>query len=244
MKKVGGKKQSKELRMLRRNSTLSQLYPLIAAEWDYDNNEMTPDDYKANSGEIVSWVCPKGHRYETAINKRTGRGDGCYICSGKRIIPGINDLGTLRTELMEEWDFDKNLWIYPTEIGVMSNKKVWWICKDCGNSWQAAISNRTRGSGCSKCRYRKSVQARAGKTVRYSEPFGKLFPELLEEWDYEKNKDIVDPMKVTRGSAIKVWWKCKKCGYEWQATINNRSRGSGCYICTHREAPLKKHRKP
>ena len=32
-------------------------------------------------------------------------------------------------------------------------------------------------------------------------------------------------------SVQKVWWKCSK-GHEWQATIANRNKGSGCPICT------------
>ena len=41
-------------------------------------------------------------------------------------------------------------------------------------------------------------------------------PELLDEWDYEKNNKLgIFPEKVSRGSNEKVWWICKKCGYEW-----------------------------
>ena len=31
----------------------------------------------------------------------------------------------------------------------------------------------------------------------------------------------------------KVWWLCKK-GHEWEARINNRSKGSGCLYCSGR----------
>ena len=52
-------------------------------------------------------------------------------------------------------------------------------------------------------------------------------PDLMKEWDYTKNKGI-DPTTLTHGSNIKVWWKCLKCGHEWQARIYHRARGSGC----------------
>ena len=221
------------MKNLRSEKTLLELYPEIAAEWDYERNEEKPGDFKANSGISVYWICPKGHSYQKPINRRTGRGDGCPICSGNKIIVGINDLGTVRTDLMDEWDFDKNLSVFPTEVTARSNKKVWWKCRDCGNCWQAPISNRTRGSGCPKCRYKKSVKTRGGKNTRYTKTFGEVFPDLLDEWDYAKNKEIADPMKITQGSAKKVWWKCRKCGYEWMAIVNNRSRGSGCLKCSH-----------
>ncbi len=57
---------------------------------------------------------------------------------------------------------------------------------------------------------------------------------LLDEWNYELNKDIT-PSTVISGSNKKVWWKCKRCGYEWQATINNRAKlGRGCPCCANK----------
>ena len=54
-------------------------------------------------------------------------------------------------------------------------------------------------------------------------------PDLLEEWDYEKNITI-QPYTITDKSGKKVWWKCKK-GHSWIATAHDRSRGTGCPIC-------------
>lgn len=51
---------------------------------------------------------------------------------------------------------------------------------------------------------------------------------FIKEWDY--NKNIIDPNKITMGSGKKVWWKCKN-GHEWQAIISSRNRGIGCNSC-------------
>ena len=55
-------------------------------------------------------------------------------------------------------------------------------------------------------------------------------PKLLDEWDYEKNRDVRledcndDPRRY-------VWWKCAS-GHSWQARINNRTSGKDCpYDC-------------
>ena len=64
-------------------------------------------------------------------------------------------------------------------------------------------------------------------------------PELLSEWDYEKNNKIISPDEVTVGSNKKVWWKCSVCGNEWQATIKNRVNGSGCKLCGIKSAHSK-----
>ena len=54
---------------------------------------------------------------------------------------------------------------------------------------------------------------------------------LIAEWNYERNTDIL-PDQISFGSSRKVWWKCEK-GHEWQASANNRSKGSGCPYCSN-----------
>lgn len=58
-------------------------------------------------------------------------------------------------------------------------------------------------------------------------PFPVTNPELLEEWDFEKNGDI-DPNSITAGSTKKVWWKCRKKQHEWMAVVRNRARQGKC----------------
>lgn len=64
----------------------------------------------------------------------------------------------------------------------------------------------------------------------------KQYPDLLEEWDYEKNDSICDPEKVSCGSNFKVWWKCRCCGHSWNTSIYVRTRGHGCPICARNKA--------
>lgn len=55
-------------------------------------------------------------------------------------------------------------------------------------------------------------------------------PELLDEWDYEKNQ--IDPDSITRSYRDKIWWKCKN-GHSWQTVISARTRkkGTHCPYC-------------
>ena len=64
-------------------------------------------------------------------------------------------------------------------------------------------------------------------------PFTKEYPELLEEWFYEKNGDL-DPNTLSLGGTKKVWWKCKKNPkHIWEATIYNRTKKTkGCPYCS------------
>src|SRR3954451_15878595 len=59
------------------------------------------------------------------------------------------------------------------------------------------------------------------------------YPELLNEYDYNKNeKNLLETL--TNGSGKKVWWLCKY-GHEWEAAINPRTkRGVGCPECFKR----------
>ena len=61
-------------------------------------------------------------------------------------------------------------------------------------------------------------------------------PMLMCEWNFAKNKDIgLFPEQIATGNATKkIWWKCLKCGYEWQATAGHRTdkkRSTGCPKC-------------
>ena len=126
-------------------------------------------------------------------------------------------------ELAKEWHPTKNGELTPESIVAGSNKKVWWKCKS-GHEWQAIVSNRTRlHSDCPYCSGRLAI---LGKNDLAS-----AFPELLRDWDYEKNNKI-EPTAVKFGSSQKAWWKCRSCGHEWQTSIKNRTLGgTGCPKC-------------
>lgn len=72
------------------------------------------------------------------------------------------------------------------------------------------------------------------KATRLSQnALSKKRPDLVEEWDYELNKDLT-PDKITASSGEKVWWKCRKCNHSWQATVAHRNDGRGCPVCAGR----------
>ena len=57
-----------------------------------------------------------------------------------------------------------------------------------------------------------------------------VFPELIEEWDVEKNEGITPDAFSARNNK-RVWWKCKN-GHSWKASINTRGeRKLGCPYC-------------
>ena len=136
---------------------------------------------------------------------------------------GINDLQTKNPELALEWDYEKNVPLTPSDIAAGSDKKVWWICSDCGNSWSAQVYARNKGNGCPACRYIKSARSSSKTWLRNGTNTLRSFaPPFLDEWDYEKNQGLT-PDDVTPKSGKKVWWKCKKCGSSYYAKILGRT---------------------
>lgn len=127
-------------------------YPMIASEWNYDRNEgLLPSEILPKNREKVWWKGKCGHEWKASIYGRTYKKIGCPYCNGHKVLQGFNDLSTSFPFLLEEWDYDKND-VQPTEVSKGSNKRVWWVCKRCGNEWQTKIYHRTSGAGCPKCK--------------------------------------------------------------------------------------------
>ena len=79
-------------------------HPEIAREWDYENNnELQPFEISHGSNYFARWKCPKGHSYALSVKDRVGLRQGCPVCSGRMIVPGVNDFATRYPELAKEW---------------------------------------------------------------------------------------------------------------------------------------------
>lgn len=334
--------------------SLAITHPYLINEWvECENPDITPYNCTASSKYKVKWKCNNGHVWDARIKNRAN-GSKCIYCVGQKTIKGQNDLSTLYPELAEQWDYEKNNGLLPYDFLPYSNKKIWWKCK-LGHSWDATIGHRVNGTGCPKCYSQngtsfpeqaicfylskcfqvdnrksingcevdiyiekfkigfeydgiyfhssdKAIKKEKNKNVllekegvtlyRIKESVADLFdvdkriiyvktdrnylyieriisiiskilkcdfgeinilkdkiniynnfvqgikensiaykyPELVKEWNYDKNMNL-KPDFFTTGSTIKVWWKCKNCNSEYQATINHRVNGSGCPYC-------------
>lgn len=83
------------------------------------------------------------------------RGQGCPYCAGKRVRSGVNDLATLRSDLIPFWDYEMNKNLDAANVGLGSSKRVWWKCPDCNSRWRGAIADVCRKKHpCSFCKSR------------------------------------------------------------------------------------------
>ncbi len=218
---------------IKRENSISMVYPDLLDEWDYERNgSVKPDSVSYGSTRKYWWKCKDcGHEFLMAPNNRTNQGQGCPICSGKKASASItkravDNRGSFQdsnSPLLVEWDYEKNT-ITPSEVTRSSKKKVWWKCETCGGRWLASVQNRTlAGNKCPYCTGRSVL-------VGFND-LATLHPELVDEWDCEKNGGL-RPEEFTCGSNKKVLWTCSKCGNEWIASINDRTNGHGCPVCS------------
>lgn len=203
--------------------SLANINEPLVKEWDYDlNGNLTPNDVVPGSHKIVHWICSNNHKYEARIYNRAVLGHGCPYCSHQKAIVGQTDLQSMNPKLASEWHPTLNKDIKPTDVGPSSTKKVWWLCNN-GHAYQADIAHRNIGRGCPYCARKKAIIGENDLATTH--------PILVKEWLFEKNENL-KPTDIKAGSRKKVWWKCSKCGYEWQAIISNRAnKGSGCPKC-------------
>lgn len=226
----------------------------LLIEWDYLANKglknksgtdiSTPNHITPKSNTKVGWICDRGHQYETTVGNRTINNRGCPYCAGKKLLRGYNDFETWckengRLDLLDEWNYERNNGVKPSEIlHGGAGKKYWWK-GPCGHEWDAVISSRIRvrqgktklvkSAGCPYCSNPpKRILVGYNDLASWCQINQR--ENLLTEWDYEKNEIL--PTEVTFASGKYVWWKCSK-NHEWRTQVHNRTVGkkTNCPIC-------------
>lgn len=219
-------------------NSLVETIPDIAEQWDYESNKpLIPEMFSKGSNEIVWWICTKcGKSYEASINHKNRKDSRCCptcakVEQGKTFTNyKVRQVGSLRKtnpNLAKEFHPTKNGELTVDNITAGRFKKVWWQCSKCNYEWEASPNNRSKGVGCPHCSGRVAMPG-VDDIVTLKLPF-------MDEWDYEKNKDV-DPHVMLPGSGKKVWWKCRKCENEWLTEIRLRNQGCGCSKCRCRKS--------
>ena len=165
--------------------------PDLLSEWHPTKNlPLLPSKITTGSHKSVWWLGKCGHEWTYILSQRV-KGKSCPYCFGRKVLPGFNDLATKRPDLIEEWDYEKNVDLDPSTVSEGCNSKVWWKGK-CGHEWQATVDKRAlSGRGCPYC---------AGKKVqRGFNDFASSYPKLATEWHPTKNDGKL-PDQFTCGS--------------------------------------------
>jgi very-short-patch-repair endonuclease len=134
-------------------------------------------------------------------------------------------LNSYPTNIIKEFDYEKNKPLIPEHFTVSSGKKVWWKCL-LGHKWLTSWHARTKGQGCPYCANKKASNT---NNLKY------LFPKIAEQWHPTKNGEL-KPENVLKHSGKKVWWLCSN-KHEWQSVITARTNlNSNCPYCANKKA--------
>lgn len=212
--------------------SLEGRFPETAAELDVERSGFTASEVLYGAKTEAWWRCPRpfGHPdYPMLVNSRTnpGQKQGCPYCAGKRLSPE-RSLASVAPLVAGEFLSPVN-GTTPEEIFSQDNRRYVWKCSTIpSHRWAASPNNRVgKNSGCPYC---------SGARVWEANRLGDLRPDLVEQWDGDRNGSLT-PWTVSVGSSRKVHWKCPGGeDHRWRARVHKRVAGQGCRFCAGHEA--------
>lgn len=180
----------------------------LLSEYSKDNPYHS-DEIGFKSTIPCKWVCSHGHiEYEAPYN-RVRRGY-CKTCG--RDCAG--SLGQRYPELAKYWSPENEKSAF--DVSPRSSVPHYWCCEH-GHKWKRTIAQQLAAS--SPCPFYKSEE-------------NSLFtrkPELLDEWDYERNHTALENVSYMSNTAF--YWICPE-GHSFTATPAERMRrNKGCPVC-------------
>jgi hypothetical protein len=108
---------------LRGFNDLATTHPELLRQWDFEINEESPFHILSDFTTNYMWKCKEGHSWPQSINHRLASKNSCPVCLKKRLQVGQNDLQSTHPELINEWDFARNL-LRPSQVTSGSKKSA------------------------------------------------------------------------------------------------------------------------
>ena len=202
------------------------------------SRKRTTEDFKNTlatiSPDII--VCGEYSNNKTGIECRCNKCSYTWSPTPDKLLQGRGCPRCAGTMKKTHSHFCEELSVINPNISVLgeyknSKTKVELECNVCKYSWSAVPSSLLKGHGCPRC----ATKANAEKQQIFHVQKNSLieyFPEILEDWDTEKNIGV-DITKLSAGSMKKYYWKCRICGYEYVSSPANRIR-HGCAQCARK----------
>lgn len=207
-----------------------------------ENFEESLDETLLSRESCIEFICSCGNmRKDKTFRMIEEHGAYCSSCQTENMIKKLkkikednfeykDSLEVCFPEISKEWHPTKNGELIPSKVNKYSQKTAWWICNNssicgCIHEYEAPISNRTFNN--SKCPF-----CFGSKKICFHQSLEFCFPEISNEWDYEKNEDLL-PSNFSPGSNYKAWWKTVNCKHpSYQMRIRSRTgKKSTCPAC-------------
>lgn len=182
--------------------------------------DLDPTRVRATSkSERFKWVAPCGHVYAASPYERhvDATAPPCSKCGPKKLakrssLPMVDEVPWL----LALWDHAANAPTTPSEVKAGDNRNEFhWRCSK-GHTWERRP--RTQKPECGYCAGRELLPG--------FNDLATVNPALAAQWHTTENGDLT-PEQFLPKSNVKVWW-LGPCGHKWDASIANRSNGSGC----------------
>ena len=214
---------------------------LLSALWS-TSNPLKAREVSRHSNNEWLWRCDCGEEWRSAPPNTGYRYFACPQCSPLLRVEGSRNsalerhggpMSLTHPELWSQSDHLKN-----SAQGIdaesiyylLTTVKTWWICRDCAGSYAMTPAYRYRGKPCPLplCANRRIGELARERAWKRRGSFEDAHPELLEEFDYEKN--LRSPGEIRASSDEPIWWICSK-GHSWSQTLRNRLiYGNGCKV--------------
>jgi len=181
-------------------------FPLLLKMYVEEQNSIALDSIRG-ADEIFApriWKCLNcGELFTSSITSMTKSYDtstlGCPYCSHTKLREG-ESFAECHPDIMDEYDPDNT--IDPTAVFCHCTDSVKWICRECGNKWEAPFSLRHRGYGnCPLC-YRTAVLADKNS-------FAAVYPQSASTWSDKNDKK---PTEVFFNASYWLYFNCPICG--------------------------------
>jgi hypothetical protein len=140
--------------------------------------------------------CIMGHVFvRTPVDLVRFRGR-CQHCVGRILIPGVNDLATVRPDIAAWWHPTHNGDLTPNMVKPGSQIEVWWQCED-GHAFPGRVDYR--------CDQKKrTCPVDTGRLLLTGvNDLATREPALVKDWDYERNG--FGPSEVVPGAKPHAW---------------------------------------
>jgi len=189
-------------------------YLLLSEKYEYAESKM-------------AMICPGNHHIEMTYSSFL-EGHRCYKCFHIRLEDKRRfDLNYVRKYIEDNGNGD----ILNSNEYKNAFTKIIVKCFSCKENYFSSIAKFSCGYRCPKCAPKKWRKTQLENQFLKGNTFAEKRPELLDEWDWEKN--VEDPCRIAPCSKIKVFWICKKCNRPFLSAVNNRSsnNGTSCPFC-------------
>jgi hypothetical protein len=210
---------------------LALYYPDVAAEWDCELNELSPEQVYYGNKAPAAWHGKCGHKWVTPTYYRTIYGRGCPLCDGRdahTVLPMRTEknkasFAQTHPEFLSEWDYELNGGLKPEDVTAGSEIVAWWKCS-VGHSYDMPVEKRVKGRNCSYC---------SGKRIKAGvNDLMTLFPVIGNEFHPALNGNLT-ASDISPGSHKNYYWLGEKCGHTWKAMPFNRTKhNKGCHFCS------------